>query len=252
MNHPQKMTKSPEIILVTSRGGKAELERTGSSLLINPTVSLLNFPDDSYSELGQMLDTQRLLIPGAMLIRSPYNRQKYSLADKANENFLREKHFLTSLIAGLIGARLVSIQQIEIVEGDKAHAVTLDGKYHNVGGTVKIEDKETNSVLSDMHLIDEYAANSRQITEAWKICAEHGLSNDDNITTLIKAAELGLLRKKRQVLLTVAHDARHAFSVAASLDVPTVVKIDIGYQQSIRNRREYRLLLNIEFHSSST
>lgn len=242
-----KSAKNPEIVLITSKGGKAELERTGSSLSINPAVRLLIYPDEADSDLGKILEAQRLLFPGELLIRSPYSYHRYSLAGTANETFLREKHFITSLVAGLIGARLVSIQQIEIIEKGQARAITLEGRYHNIGGTIKVEDKEIDKILSDMHLIDEYDESPKRIDEAWKIITESGLVNDDNITTMVKAAELGLQRNRRQVLLTATHDAQQSFSIAASLAVPAAAKINVGYQTSMSNRREYRLLLNIDF-----
>lgn len=239
--------ESKEILLIANRSTKAQLEQLGSPLLLDPAVGLLIVPDENDTPLARALDSQRLLIPGAMLIRSPYDRSKYSLADKADENFLREKHFITSLIAGLVGARTVSIQQVEVIEGEKVRTIELNGKYQGISGVLNAKDDDINQFVSSLHLIDEYEENKPRVEEARREAESCGLLSDQNIASLVKAAEFGLVRRRRQVLLTVANDARHAFSVAAGLNIPANLNIGVNYQSFLRRKREYRLLINIDF-----
>ncbi|NJN24020.1 MAG: hypothetical protein HC810_06000 [Acaryochloridaceae cyanobacterium RL_2_7] len=109
-------SKKRKAILVVSPHELDRLEYTpeGSELLLSEQIHLLVPSYVTTSDLEEKLDGSGLLEPGTLLIQSPYDTSDYVMLDKASSTFALTKYLHFTTLCGLLGAREVTVEQIEV------------------------------------------------------------------------------------------------------------------------------------------
>ena len=124
-------------------------EAGGADLLLNKDVYTLSSSLEESNPIVQDLIDSGLVQPGTVLIQSPFDKNVYENSIQAVERFALAKYLHFSTLCMNLGAREVTVEQIELKNTEDRKIVSIQGGLSMKGtGDVKIEDKEMASFYS--------------------------------------------------------------------------------------------------------
>ncbi len=109
-------------------------EEGGADLLLNEEVYILPSSLKEANPVVQDLIESGLVQPGAVLIQSPFDKNIYGNSIQAVERFALAKHLHFSKLCMNLGAREVTVEQIEFKNTEGREIVSLQGGLSMKGG----------------------------------------------------------------------------------------------------------------------
>ena len=169
----------------------------GSDLLLKEGVYILSSSLEDSNPVVQDLIDSGLVQSGTVLIQSPFDKNRYENSQQAVERFALEKHLIFSELCGLLGARAITVAQIERKNTKDTKTFSLQSALSMKGSVdIKIEDEELASFCSKLTLHDKFQGGSPDVSAAEEHLRQNGLIGDHVLSSLIKQ------RKKPNNLLT--------------------------------------------------
>lgn len=126
-----------------------DLEPEAKGFLFDPQSHILQYPltvDEPDSQALQNIIDADLLRPGAVLLQSPYDRNAYVDLSQATDQFAIEKLRHFSRLCQYLGARDVTVEQVEVSKDSSSQVYELHGKAPVAKLDVKVENKVGNSL----------------------------------------------------------------------------------------------------------
>lgn len=229
-----------------------ELERLryesgGSELLLNRQVSLLDASVTESSPLVENLRSSGLLNPGSILIQSPYNSSNYADAVDASYIFAKEKcsHFAT--LCGLIAARKVFVEQMEIqtTEGRTKFSGNLDTAYG--GGEIEGESLAWERMRKTIRLNRTYKEAQPNLDAARTYLRKHQWLTDAHMNDLLELREAGIPIDTEELTLSVTQESQKNLEVAFSVKVPVYADLQGKIERIKKESYQFTLTIMVEF-----
>ncbi|QCG92716.1 hypothetical protein E6C67_02030 [Azospirillum sp. TSA2s] len=185
--------------------------------------------------------------PGTLLIQSPFDLEEYVDAAEASQQFALAKHTLFSNFCQLLGATRVSVTQMDIVTNGDISTMKADGGRLVVSGEIGMDKTATDSLCSQLSLIDEYAGGEPELDEAEKLLRSYRLAGDPNMKSLLQARKAaGNPLTKRTLTVNLSTEANKNLKVVGRLQLP-VSAFGAEYQHAVKQTKEYKLTLEVLF-----
>ena len=224
-------------------------EEGGAELLLNEEVYILSSsPKESNPVIQDLIDSG-LVRSGAVLIQSPFDKNMYENSVQAVERFALEKHMHFSELCMYLGARAVTVEQIEHKNTEGEETFSVGGSVPMRGsGNIKINNKEIASLCRQLTLKDTFAGSSPDIQAAKALLEQTGLSSDANMRTLIDLRRNpNNLLSSRDIRLNMTSEVKSNFKVLANLNVPAYISLEAGYDRHVREQTEFTLTVKVDF-----
>lgn len=244
-----------KVILVLNQHDleKCAYEVDAARALLDEEAYVLRFPvgiqDHPPAALQNLLDAG-LARSGGMLVQSPYDADTYEDALLASQRFALAKHMYFSNLCMLLGAKEVSVDQVEVRMRSSETTVDAGGKRHGVGAQVTAEskEKEKEKFQAQMNLRDEFEGGPPDVTAAERLLRRTGLWSDPNMRSLLEMRRDGSNQlKARKLVLSLSSEAERNLNVVARLNVPTCLSISGEYKRVIHEQYDYLLTVLVRF-----
>ena len=224
-------------------------EEGGSDLLLKEGVYILSSSLKESNPVVQDLINSGLVQPGAVLIQSPFNKNRYENSQQAMERFALDKHLFFSALCGLLGAREVTVEQIERKNTKDKKTISLQPDLSMKGsGDIKIEDEELASFCGKLSLHDKFQGGSSDVPAAEEHLRENGLLGDADMRSLIDLRRNpNNLLTSRKRKLNMTSEVKRNFNVLANLNVPAYISLEAGYDRHVSEQTEFILTVKVDF-----
>jgi len=231
---------------------RLEYEEGGNKILLNDELYILSLTDDLQGDLVNKLDKSGLLEPGNFLIQSPYDPSEYEVLDKASFNFVLAKYHLFTTLCGYLGAREVSIEQIEIKNSKgetkfQGSIETLPATGNLEGSQITYEDIRNNILLHST-----FPGSSPDVEAAEAHLAQHRLLSDMSMKSLISQRKGNNPIKSRTLTLNLSQESVSTLRVAAGIkippiNIPTCVNLNAQLTRAKEESYNFTLTMKVDF-----
>lgn len=186
--------------------------------------------------------------PGRLLVQSPFDPDTYEDVSDAAQRFALAKHMYFSTLCMHLGAKEVSVEQIDLRTRTGKTSVDVKGDRLGAGGGVSVQSEELERFRAQMHLHDEFAGGPPDVEAAERLLRRTGLWADANMRTLIEMRRDGTNQlKTRTLVLSLSSEAKSNLKVAARLKVPTFIKLSADRDRVVSEQHEYTLTVTVKF-----
>lgn len=219
----------------------------GADLLLNDEVYILHSSLKESNPVAQDLIDSGLARPGAVLIQSPFDKNRYENSQQAVERFALDKHLLFSALCSLLGAREVTVERIERKNTEGKETVSFRGSSF-IGSTgAETENEDLASFCGKLTLHDKFQGGSPDVPAAEEHLRKSGLLGDTDMRSLID------LRRNpnnpltsRDINLNMTSEVKSNFKVLANLDL-FFLSLEAGYDRQVREQTEFILRVKVDF-----
>ncbi len=201
------------------------------------------------SPLVEKLRDSNLLDSGSVLIQNPYDPSDYADIVDASYTFAQAKCIHFANLCGLLAARKVSVEQIEMktTDGKSNFSGNINSPYG--GGGADVESSVWERMKTAIALDDEYDEGSANIDEAEKYLRKNQCLSDPIMKGLLELRKSGIPIKKRNFALSVSKDSQKNLNVAFCLNLPVYADLK-GKIEQIK-KESYQSFVEAESHRHS-
>lgn len=230
---------------------KCAYEPGAAQSLLDEKAYVLPFPFHPQSEvlpaLRNILDAG-LARPGNMLVQSPFDADSYEEASLAPQRFALAKHMYFSTLCMYLGAKEVSVEQIDLHTRTGKTSVDVKGERLGASAQVSIEAEELERFRAQMNLFDEFAGGPPEIAAAENLLRRTGLLADANMRNLLEMRRAGTNQLlTRKLTLSLLNEAKSNLNVVGRLKVPKFVMLSAEYDRVIKEQHDYSLTVFVRF-----
>ena len=226
-----------------------EYREGGAELLLNEEVHILPSSLKPSNSVVQGLFDSGLARSGAVLIQSPFDKDVYEDSKQAVERFGLDKHLHFSTLCGLLGARKVTVEQVEHKNAEGKTAFSIEGGVPIMGsGEGKIENEELTSFSNQLNLMDTFAGGSPNVPVAKELLKRTGLLGDANMRSLLEMCQNpNNPLTSRNLRLNMTSEVQRNLNVLARLDILAFLSLETDYNRHVREQTEFTLTIKVKF-----
>ena len=224
-------------------------EEDGPELLLNQETYILPYPPQQSAPVVQDLINSGMARPGTVLIQSPFDKDIYQSSTQAVELFARDKHFYFSRLCRYLGAREVTIEQIDFKSTEDREVWSLKSDVPLRGsGDGKIKNEELASFQSKLTLKDKFSGGAPDVLAARELLRKTGLLGDANMRSLLDMRQGSNNQlTSRELQLNVTAETQGNLNVLANLTVPAYLSLEAGYDRHVREQTQFTLTIKVDF-----
>lgn len=241
--------KKRKAILVLSSHELTHLEYNsdGNELLLSEQIYLLVPSDKVASSLEKKLENSVLLEPGTLLIQNPYDSSDYVVLDKAPSTFALAKYLHFTTLCGLLGAREVTVEQIEVKtsRGKQLFKGSLNSPYGV--GKVEGQSKTFEEIRNTIKLKSKFDGGKPNVEEANAHLDKYQLDNDISMKSLIEQRKGSNPIKSRELTLSLSEEFKKNFRAIADIKVPVYAELQAQIDQIRKEVYEFMLTVKVDF-----
>lgn len=219
----------------------------GSELLLNEQVYLLVSSYVTTSNLEEKLDSSGLLEPGNLLIQSPYDTSDYVMLDKASPTFALTKYLHFTTLCGLLGAREVTVEQIEVktLAGKQIFKGSIDSPYTD--GSIEAANRTFEEIRNNIKLQSKFGGGEPSLEEAEAHLRQYHLLNDISMKSLIDQRKGKNPIKSRKLTLSLSEESKKNLQVVADIRIPVYANLQAQVENVRKEVYEFTLTIGVEF-----
>lgn len=226
-------------------------EEGAAKALIDDETYVLPFPicmpDNPPKALQNIFDA-KLTRPGIVLVQSPFDPDTYVEASLAPQGFALDKYMYFSTLCMHLGAKEVSVEQIELKTRHGASTFNLQGE-HVLGNVhLGVTSEELQKFSDQMSLRDEFDGGPADIAKAERLLRRTGLSSDPSMRTLLEMRREGKNQlRSRKFIINLSSEVKNNLKVVSKLHIPTFVTLLVQYDQVVHEQHDYTLTVLVRF-----
>jgi hypothetical protein len=234
-----------------------DLEPEARAFLFDPQSHIIQYPlaaDEPDSQALRNIIDADLLRPGALLLQSPYDRNAYVDLSQATDQFAVEKLRHFSRLCQYLGAKDVTVEQVEVSKNSSSEVYELNGKAPVVNIDAKVENKVRSS-LARKFSINTYFRGGKPNTEAAeKYLRGKQLWSDIVMRSLVEqCADEDNQILEQKVTISLSNESKRTLGVVAKLNLPAKgLGLAASYLANVESSEEYLLTLTVKFGNPET
>lgn len=230
---------------------KCAYEPGAGEALLDDEAYVLPFPlqkqKDQPIALQNICDSD-LVRPGVVLVQSPYDPDSYEDASLAPQKFALAKHMYFSNLCMLLGAKEVSVEQIDLHTHSKKLSINANGEIQGKEAKGGLELAELEKLRTQMHLHDDFSGGSPDVQGAERLLRRIGLWSDPSMKNLVEMRrEGGNQLLSRKIKLSLSSESKNNFNVIGRINLPKFVKLTADYARIVDEKYEYTLTIMVKF-----
>lgn len=232
---------------------KCAYEPGAAQSLLDEEAYVLQFPVRTQggvsTALRNIIDAG-LARPGTILVQSPFDPDVYEEAFLAPQRFALAKHMHFSTLCMHLGAKEVSVEQIDLRTRTGKTSIDVKGDRPGAGvqASAKAEAEELERFRAQMSLLDEFTGGPPDVDAAERLLRRTGLLADPNMRTLLEMRRDGANQlRTRKLVLSLSSEARSNLNVVGRLKVPAFVRLSAEYDRVVKEQQDYTLTIVVRF-----
>ena len=190
-----------------------------------------------------------LVRPGAVLVQSPYDRDVYVDLVQATDQFSVEKLRHFSRLCQYLGARDVTVEQVEVSKDSTSNVYSLKAKAPTWSADGKIEDIEQSKLARKFSINTVFRGGKPNTEAAERYLRSKQLWGDVVMRSLVEQCsdeENKIL--EQSVTISLSSESKKTLGVVARLKLPAhSLGIEASYLRTVESSEEYLLTLNVKF-----
>ena len=223
-------------------------EKNGPALLYSDELHVVRLPLKQRGPLFEKLGAKALLHTGSVLLQSPFDPDDYEKIESAEEHFARLKLYHFTHLCQLLGARRVTVEQLEISSEKGTDVVQLDGAAPGVLATGKLKMEETQRLRRQFSMSTQFAGSSADVNAARSYLAQHRLSGDQIVASMVELAASANRVTSQRVHLHLSDETRRNIDAVTQLALPTfLTAMEARWRSAREHKREFSLRLQVDF-----
>ncbi len=224
-------------------------EEGGADLLLNEEVYILPSSLKESNPVVQDLIDSGLVRPGAILIQNPFDMNMYENLAQAVERFALEKYMHFSQLCMYLGAREVTVEQIEHKNTKGSENYRFEGSVLMKGsGDGKVENEEVASLGRQLTLKNTFTGGEPDIGAARELLKQTGLSGDVNMRPLIALRRNpNNLLTSHEIKMNMTSEVKRNFNVLAKLKIPAYLSAKADCDRHVSEQTEFTLTIKVDF-----
>ena len=230
---------------------KCAYEPGAAQSLLDEEAYVLQFPVRLAGDMSMALRNiveSNLARPGTMLVQSPFDPDVYEEASLAPQRFALAKHMYFSTLCMCLGAKEVSVEQIDLRTRTGKTSVDVKGERLGTTAQISVEAEELERLRAQMSLRDEFVGGPPDVAAAEQLLRRTGLLADPNMRTLLEMRRDGANQLlTRKLTLSLSSEAKSNFNVVGRLKVPEFVKLTAEYDRILQEQHDYTLTVFVRF-----
>lgn len=232
---------------------KCAYEPDAAQSLLDEEAHVLQFPVRPQGEMSSALRNiidAGLARPGTILVQSPFDPDVYEEACIAPQRFALAKHMHFSMLCMYLGAKEVSVEQIDLRTRSGKTSIDVKGDRPGAGAqaSVKAEAEELERFCAQMNLLDEFIGGPPDADAAERLLRRTGLWADPNMRTLLEMRRDGANQlRTRKLVLSLSSEARSNLNVVGRMKVPAFVRLSAEYDRVVKEQQDYTLTVVVRF-----
>lgn len=236
-------------ILVISSHDLTRLEYTsgGNDLLLSDQVHLLVPSDEVSSSLEKKLENSGLLEEGSLLIQNPYDSSDYVVLEKSASTFALAKYLHFTTLCGLLGAREVTVKQIEVKTstGNQLYKGSLNS--YTGTGNLEAQSQTLEQIRNQLKIRSTFPGGNPNIEEAEAHLNKYQLLSDHSMTSLIAQRSGSNPLQSRELTLSLSEEFKKNFKAIADINVPVYLDLQAQIDKLKKEVYEFNLTVKVEF-----
>lgn len=249
MNIDAVPPKKRKAILVISSHELTRLEYTpgGNELLLSEQIHLLVPSDEASSSLEKKLENSGLLEEKSLLIQNPYDSSDYVVLEKSASTFALAKYLHFTTLCGFLGAREVTVEQIEVKTstGKQLYKGSLNSSA--VTGNLEAQSKTLEQIRNQLKIRSTFPGGNPNIEEAEAHLNKYQLLSDHSMTSLIAQRSGSNPLQSRELTLSLSEEFKKNFKAVADINVPVYLDLQAQIEQLKKEVYEFTLTVKVEF-----
>ncbi len=241
--------KKRKAILVISPHELTRLEYTpgGNDLLLSEQIHLLVPSDEASSYLEKKLENSGLLEEGALLIQNPYDSSDYVVLEKSASTFALAKYLHFTTLCGFLGAREVTVEQIEVKTSTGKQLFKGSLNSSGVTGKLGAQSKTFEQIRNQLEIRSTFQGGNPNIEEAKAHLNKYQLLSDHSMTSLIAQRSGSNPLQSRELTLSLSEEFKKNFKAVADINVPVYLDLQAQIEQLKKEVYEFTLTVKVEF-----
>lgn len=225
-----------------------EYDDEGRELLLNPEVSVQQFPVESNDERLLHLQRQGLLRPGAMLLQSPYDGDQYVDIADAEDSFAVQKYLLSSSVCMHLGAKEVRVERILVRDETGETEVNIGGDKTGGQADLSAGHERVEKLCSQISLVDKFEGSEPNVNAAEDLMREAALLDNPILQSLLEMAKVDNNRiKSRRFQLDLTSEVKKRLELACSVGIPNIARVGGDLDRVFQENIEYRVSVAVDF-----
>jgi hypothetical protein len=243
------LSKKRKAILVVSSHELERLEYTpqGNELLLSEQIYIFVPSHITHGSLEEKLDDRGLLEPGTLLLQSPYDTSDYVVLDDASSTFALTKYFHFTTLCGLLGAKEVTVEQIEVktLAGKQIFKGSIDSLY--VDGNIDVLNRTFEEMRNNIKLQSKFEGSEPDLEGAEAHLRQYRLLNDISMKSLVDQRRGRNPIKSRHLTLSLSEEFRKSLQVVNDIKVPVYADLQAQAKETRKKVCEFALTIRVDF-----
>ncbi len=246
---PNQWSRRQGIIILDPDDLDRLYDEGGKDIIRNREISALITPLDKNNEVVRNIIDAGLDREGVMLMQNPFYPDRYEEMSKAPQKFALEKYFITSTLCRHLGAKKITIEEIEKRTSSRVQTLKLEGRIAGGSGGITGQKEELDEVLRKLEMYHEFPGGEPNIKEAEDLLRRTRLIHDVELYTLIEMRKGTENRvQTRRLTIDLSDETNNLFQIIGNVSIPQyLTKIKASYKQVNNEKTEYRLTVLVEF-----
>ncbi|GEM_PF-3189605 len=222
---------------------------SGSDLLFSREISVITLPLDPKNRLAHNIIGSGLDRRGVMLMQNPFDPDRYVEMSQAPQKFAVEKYLVLSMLCGHLGAKKVTIEEVEKRTSSRTQRHKLTTKAPVASGKLETQQDEIDEVLRRLEVEHEFSGAQPDFAAAESLLQRTRLANDVELYSLIELCRASNNRvQRRRMVIDLSDETKRIFDLVGKIKIPQyLTEIEGGYNRIVREKAEYSLSVLVEF-----
>jgi hypothetical protein len=228
---------------------RCHYEEDGNALLLDEEIYVLEFPIQDSNPATQNLVDSGLVRPGTVLVQSPFDKDVYEDVAEATQRFALAKHMYFSTFCMYLGAREVTIEQIELRRVSGKTTLNLKGGIPALSGDLSAKSEEIDAFRSQLTLRDSFTGGQADLQAAEELLRRRGLFGDANLRTLLDMRRASSPNQivSRTITLNLSNEVKRNLGVIGRLKIAKFIKLEADFGRAVREQSEYTVTVQVIF-----
>lgn len=240
------------LVLTQHDIAKCMYEQGAAKTLIDDQAYVLPFPicmpADPPKALQNIFFNANLARPGVVLVQSPFDLDSYVEASLAPQGFALEKYMHFSTLCMYLGAKEVSVEQVELKTRNGTSTFKMQGEHPRGSANLDVTSEELQKFRAQMNLHDEFDGGPADITTAEGLLRRTGLLADPSMCTLLEMRrESKNQLRSRKLVINLSSEVKNNLQIVGRLHIPSFITLNAQYNQIVHEQHDYTLTVLVQF-----
>jgi hypothetical protein len=215
-----------------------------------PDVAVANAAAAIEDPVTEKINRQGLLVAGNVLVQNPYWPNRYAEISKAPDAFAVDKSMLFAQLCQLLGAREVSVRQVEDQKTKRSVTVAGGAGGDVLGVSTGVSDSAVEAFARKLHFSDSFVGGPPDLTGASHLVNEHGLGGDSMMTSLIEMRSIHTNdHRSRTLSVDLSTEMERNLKIAAGVAIPTFFSVQADVSRIVQSAAHYQVVYQVSFPS---